>query len=97
MTGGFVATGRLMTVVLFGEPKFKAVICILFKTKNMNENANEEYSKEMEEYNLLLHEKSEAFKKLAKALYNKSQHRLNPSPNDDEDTNKNKAEPKLNK
>ncbi|MEI6695393.1 MAG: hypothetical protein WCO13_04930 [Bacteroidota bacterium] len=97
MTGGFIATDSLMTAILFGKPEFKAVICILFKTKNMNDNANEDYSLEMEEHNLLLHDKSEAFKKLAKALYDKSQHRLNPHPNDDGETNKNKAETKLNK
>ncbi len=35
-----------------------------------HDKVNEDFSREMEDYNLLLHEKAEAFKKLAEALNN---------------------------
>ena len=61
-----------------------------------NDKVNENFSREMEEYNLLLHEKAEAFKKLAEALNDKFQGRLTENRNTDENTRKNKPETKLN-
>ena len=60
-----------------------------------NDKVNENFSREMEEYNLLLHEKAEAFKKLAEALNDKFQGRLTENRNTDENTRKNKPETKL--
>ena len=61
-----------------------------------NDKVNENFSRVMDEYNLLHHEKAEAFKKLAEALNDKFQGRLTENRNTDENTRKNKPETKLN-
>ena len=55
---------------------------------------NENTFREMEEYNLLLHEKAEAFKKLAKVLNDNYERHLTKIRHADEDTRKNKPETK---
>jgi len=55
---------------------------------------NENSFREMEEYNILLHEKAEAFKNLAKALNDNYERHLTRTRHADEDTRENKPETK---
>ena len=55
-----------------------------------DDKVNENFSREMEEYNLLLHEKAEAFKNLAKALNDNYERHLTRTRHADEDTRENK-------
>ncbi len=55
---------------------------------------NENSFREMEEYNILLHEKAEAFKNLAKALNDNYERHLTKTRQADEDTRKSKPETK---
>jgi uncharacterized protein YjgD (DUF1641 family) len=64
----------------------EALFAAHLKTKNMNDNdkVNENISREMEDYNQMLHEKAEAFNKLAKALNdNYHRHLTETSPKDE--------------
>ena len=58
---------------------------------------DEDFSREMEDYNLLLHEKAEAFKKLAEALNNNYHRHLNETSPKDECTTDNQVKSKKSK
>ena len=62
----------------------------------MNDKDNENFSRKMDELNLKLKEKSEAFNKLAKALKEKSKLYSTETVKNDEDSIENKTEIKLN-
>ena len=62
-----------------------------------DDKVNENYSHEMEEYNLLLHEKAEAFKKLAEALNNNYHRHLTETSPKDECTTDNQVKSKKSK
>ena len=58
---------------------------------------DEDFSREMEDYNLLLHEKAEAFNKLAKALNDNCESHLTETRNESEGTRINKRKSKSTK
>ncbi len=63
---------------------------------NDNDKENENFSRKMDELNLILKEKSEAFNKLAKALKEKSQRHSTATVKTDKESMENKPENKLN-
>ena len=62
-----------------------------------DDKVNENFSREMEEYNLLLHEKAEAFNKLAKALNDNCERHLTETRYESEGTRINKRKSKSTK